>query len=259
MAVRRPEGRVMSEAGYSAAQGAERSQEAEAGTLYLVSTPIGHLRDISLRALDILSQVDLIAAEDTRTSRVLLQHYQIQTPLASYHDHNEERVTPALVGRLREGKSLALITDAGTPGISDPGFYLVRAVLQAGLRVVAIPGATAFIPALVASGLPADRFVFEGFLPHKKGRQTRLRLLKDEVRTIIFYESPQRLERLLRELYFHLGDRPAAVAREISKKFEEIRRGTLSELIAGAEQMVQKGEFVLIVAGRTRNAKEASE
>ncbi|HNY92132.1 MAG TPA: 16S rRNA (cytidine(1402)-2'-O)-methyltransferase [bacterium] len=249
----------MSEAGYPAAQEPERSQEAEAGTLYLVSTPIGHLRDISLRALDILSQVDLIAAEDTRTSRVLLQHYRIQTPLTSYHDHNEERVAPALVGRLREGKSLALITDAGTPGISDPGFYLVRAVLQAGLRVVAIPGATAFIPALVASGLPADRFVFEGFLPHKKGRQTRLKLLQDEARTIIFYESPQRLERLLRELQVHLGDRPAAIAREISKKFEEIRRGTLSELIAGAEQMVKKGEFVLIVAGRPRNAKEASE
>lgn len=233
--------------------------EVEAGTLYLVSTPIGHLRDISLRALDILSQVDLIAAEDTRTSRVLLQHYRIQTPLTSYHDHNEQRVAPVLVHKLQEGRSLALITDAGTPGISDPGFYLVRAVLQAGLRVVAIPGATAFVPALVASGLPAERFVFEGFLPHKKGRQTRLKLLQDETRTIILYESPLRLERLLRELLDHLGDRPAAIAREISKKFEEIRRGTLSELIAGAEQMVKKGEFVLIVAGRSRNAKEASE
>ncbi len=233
--------------------------EVEAGTLYLVSTPIGHLRDISLRALDILSQVDLIAAEDTRTSRVLLQHYRIQTPLTSYHDHNEQRVAPVLVRKLQEGKSLALITDAGTPGISDPGFYLVRAVLQAGLRVVAIPGATAFVPALVASGLPAERFVFEGFLPHKKGRQTRLKLLQDETRTIILYESPLRLERLLRELLDYLGDRPAAIAREISKKFEEIRRGTLSELIAGAEQMVKKGEFVLIVAGRSRNAKEASE
>jgi len=249
----------MSEAGYPAAQEPERSQEAEAGTLYLVSTPIGHLRDISLRALDILSQVDLIAAEDTRTSRVLLQHYRIQTPLTSYHDHNEQRVAPVLVHKLQEGRSLALITDAGTPGISDPGFYLVRAVLQAGLRVVAIPGATAFVPALVASGLPAERFVFEGFLPHKKGRQTRLKLLQDETRTIILYESPLRLERLLRELFDHLGDRPAAIAREISKKFEEIRRGTLSELIAGAEQMVKKGEFVLIVAGRSRNAKEASE
>lgn len=233
--------------------------EVEAGTLYLVSTPIGHLRDISLRALDILSQVDLIAAEDTRTSRVLLQHYRIQTPLTSYHDHNEQRVAPVLVHKLQEGRSLALITDAGTPGISDPGFYLVRAVLQAGLRVVAIPGATAFVPALVASGLPAERFVFEGFLPHKKGRQTRLKLLQDETRTIILYESPLRLERLLRELLDYLGDRPAAIAREISKKFEEIRRGTLSELIAGAEQMVKKGEFVLIVAGRSRNAKEASE
>ena len=233
--------------------------EVEAGTLYLVSTPIGHLRDISLRALDILSQVDLIAAEDTRTSRVLLQHYRIQTPLTSYHDHNEQRAAPVLVHKLQEGRSLALITDAGTPGISDPGFYLVRAVLQAGLRVVAIPGATAFVPALVASGLPAERFVFEGFLPHKKGRQTRLKLLQDETRTIILYESPLRLERLLRELLDYLGDRPAAIAREISKKFEEIRRGTLSELIAGAEQMVKKGEFVLIVAGRSRNAKEASE
>jgi 16S rRNA (cytidine1402-2'-O)-methyltransferase len=233
--------------------------DVEAGTLYLVSTPIGNLRDITLRALDVLSAVDLIAAEDTRTSRILLQHYGIQTPMTSYHEHNEHRAAPVLVEKLAAGAALALITDAGTPGISDPGFYLVRAVLQAGFGVVAIPGATAFVPALVASGLPAERFVFEGFLPHKKGRQTRLNLLREESRTIILYESPMRLERLLHEVYTVLGDRQAAIARELSKKFEEIRRGSLSELIEGAAQMVKKGEFVLLIAGKTRHSNEASE
>ncbi len=249
----------MKEADGWKAAGQAQPAEVVPGTLYLVSTPIGNLRDISLRALDILAAVDLIAAEDTRTSRILLQHYAIPTPLASYHDHNEERAAPQLVHKLAQGASIALISDAGTPGISDPGFYLVRAALQAGCKVVSVPGATAFVPALVASGLAAERFVFEGFLPHKKGRQTRLQALREEPRTIIFYESPLRLERLLREVYDVLGDRPAAIAREITKKFEEIRRGTLTELIAGSATLVKKGEFVVMVAGRSRNAKEVSE
>ncbi|HOT96730.1 MAG TPA: 16S rRNA (cytidine(1402)-2'-O)-methyltransferase [bacterium] len=249
----------MKEAGDWNAAGQAQPAEVEPGTLYLVSTPIGNLRDISLRALDVLAAVDLIAAEDTRTSRILLQHYAIPTPLTSYHDHNEERAAPLLVQKLVQGASIALISDAGTPGISDPGFYLVRAALQAGCRVVAVPGATAFVPALIASGLPAERFVFEGFLPHKKGRQTRLQALREEPRTMIFYESPLRLERLLREVHALLGDRPAAIAREVTKKFEEIRRGTLAELIAGSATLVKKGEFVVMVAGRPRNSKEASE
>ncbi|HNW60228.1 MAG TPA: 16S rRNA (cytidine(1402)-2'-O)-methyltransferase [bacterium] len=233
--------------------------EIEPGTLYLVSTPVGNLRDISLRALDVLAGVDLIAAEDTRTSRILLQHYAISTPLTRYHDHNEERAAPLLVQQLTQGAAVALISDAGTPGISDPGFYLVRAALQAGCSVMAVPGATAFVPALIVSGLPAERFIFEGFLPHKKGRQTRLQALREEPRTIILYESPLRVERLLRELHETLGDRPAVIAREVTKKFEEIRRGTLTVLIAGSATLVKKGEFVVMVAGRSRNSKEASE
>ena len=209
-----------------------------------------------MRALNILRHVDLIAAEDTRTSRVLLRHYEVDVPLTSYHDHNEERSAPVLVQKMVDGAAIALISDAGTPAISDPGFYLVRAALRAGVEVVAIPGATAFIPALIASGLPAERFVFEGFLPHKKGRHTRLLQLRDEPRTIIIYESPMRLERLLRELYEVLGDRQAVIAREITKKFEQIVRGTLSELVAGIDQMVKKGEFVLIVAGQGRSGNE---
>lgn len=241
------------------AQSGEDNTEVRGGTLYLVSTPIGNLGDISLRALEILRHVDLIAAEDTRTSRILLRHYEITVPLTSYHDHNEERAAPVLVQKLADGAAVALISDAGTPAISDPGFFLVRAVLRAGLEVVAIPGATAFVPALIASGLPAERFVFEGFLPHKKGRHTRLQQLRDEPRTIIIYESPMRLERLLHELYEVLGDRQAAIAREITKKFEQIVRGTLTELIAGTDRLVKKGEFVLIVAGQGRSGNEKPE
>ncbi len=219
--------------------------------LYLVPTPIGNLEDITLRALRILKEVDLVACEDTRTSGVLLSHYGIETPRTSYHDHNEARKAPQLVERMKAGADVALITDAGSPGISDPGFYLVRACIESGVGVEALPGATAFVPALSASGLPTERFVFEGFLPVKKGRQTRLAALADEPRTIVFYESPHRLGRTSKDLAEAFGgERRAAVGRELTKKFEEIRRGTLGELHTYfASQPRVRGEIVIVVAG----------
>src|SRR5690554_3363822 len=193
--------------------------------LYLVPTPIGNLEDITLRALRILKEVSLIACEDTRTSGVLLSHYGIDTPRTSYHDHNEVQKAPVLVERMLAGQDVALITDAGSPGISDPGFYLVRECIRNDIPVQSLPGATAFVPALAASGLPSERFVFEGFLPIKKGRQTRLNALRDEERTMVFYESPHRLVKTLEQMETVFGpDRRAAVARELTKVFEEIRR-----------------------------------
>ncbi len=221
--------------------------------LYLVPTPIGNLEDISLRALRLLGEVDLILAEDTRTSRKLLDHYDIATPLRSYHAHNEHRVLPELLQELAGGATYALITDAGTPGISDPGFLLVRACREAGLEVQVLPGATALIPALVASGLPSDRFHFEGFLPHKKGRKTRLAYLAALPHTFVLFESPYRLLRCLRELAGHCGpDRPACVCRELTKIHEEVRCGSLDELLRYYEEGegVAKGEIVLVVAGK---------
>ena len=219
--------------------------------LYLVPTPIGNLEDITLRALRILREADLIACEDTRTSGTLLAHYDIETPTTSYHEHNEHRKTPRLVKRLQAGHTLALVTDAGTPGISDPGFLLTRAAHQAGVPVEALPGPTAFVPALVASALPAHRFAFEGFLPKKKGRRSRLERLLQEERTMIFYESPHRLVRTLEDLTDTFGsERDAAVAREITKRYEELRRGTLGELhsyFSGKERV--RGEIVVLVAG----------
>jgi 16S rRNA (cytidine1402-2'-O)-methyltransferase len=229
--------------------------------LYLVPTPVGNLEDITLRALRVLKEVALIACEDTRTSGVLLDHFGITTSRTSYHDHNERHKAPQLIARMQAGDPIALITDAGTPGISDPGFYLVRACHEAGVPVVALPGPTAFVPALVASGLPADRFVFEGFLPAKKGRKTRLLSLQPETRTIIFYESPHRLVRMLEQLKDTFGaQRRGAVARELSKKFEEVRRGTLAELIAhyDAQEKV-RGECVVIVAGSGREPRGQPE
>jgi len=219
--------------------------------LYLVPTPLGNLEDITRRALRILAEADVVACEDTRTSGVLLQHYGIDTPKTSFHAHNEHGKVGSLVRRMLDGETVALITDAGTPGISDPGYLLVREAITAGITVVPLPGATAFVPALVASGLPTDRFVFEGFLPQKKGRQTRLRELASEARTIVIYESPHRVARLLRELEEHLGsDRPAAVARELTKIHEEIARGTLGELAADFEARERvRGEIVVVVAG----------
>ncbi|MGB3542275.1 16S rRNA (cytidine(1402)-2'-O)-methyltransferase [Rubrivirga sp.] len=219
--------------------------------LVLVPTPVGNLEDLTFRALRILKEADVVACEDTRTSGRLFSHYGIDTPRMSFHVHNEHGRVTQLVERMEAGETVALISDAGTPAISDPGFLLVRAAAEAGIRVEALPGATAFVPALVASGLPTDRFVFEGFLPHKKGRQTRLRGLEDETRTIVLYESPHRLVKLLGQLAEHLDpERPAAVAREISKMHEEVRRGTLRELGAhyGAQPKV-RGEIVVVVGG----------
>ncbi|MBR1850764.1 MAG: 16S rRNA (cytidine(1402)-2'-O)-methyltransferase [Bacteroidales bacterium] len=219
--------------------------------LYLVPTPVGNLADMTYRAVEVLRSVDLILAEDTRTSRVLLNHYQIGTPLQSYHIFNEHQTVDGLVERLLAGTTIAVVTDAGTPGISDPGFLLVRQAVAAGIEVECLPGATAFVPALVASGLPCDRFVFEGFLPHKKGRLTALRNLADEERTMVIYESPFRVCKLLDELAATVGEeRQVAVSREISKIHAETIRGTVAEVKAHFEQHQPKGEFVVVVAGK---------
>jgi 16S rRNA (cytidine1402-2'-O)-methyltransferase len=218
--------------------------------LYIVPTPIGNLADMTFRAVEVLKQADLILAEDTRTSSVLLNHYGIQKPLTPYHQHNEHQVTAHLVHQLQAGKCMALLTDAGTPGISDPAFFLVRAALKEGIRVECLPGATAFVPALVNSGLPINRFCFEGFLPLKKGRHTLLTRLSTEDRTMVFYESPVRLVRTLEDLIKYFGpDRPCCVSRELSKKFEENRRGSLQEVHDHYEALGVKGEIVIVVQG----------
>jgi 16S rRNA (cytidine1402-2'-O)-methyltransferase len=228
--------------------------------LYLVPTPLGNLKDITLRALEVLKEVDLILCEDTRTSQKLLQYYQINKPLTPYHQHNEHRVADHLVAQLQAGKKMALITDAGTPGISDPGFLLVRACIQQGVTVNCLPGATAFVPALINSGFSAQRFCFEGFLPLKKGRQTLLKLLATETRTIILYESPVRLVKTLTDLAIYMGEtRRASISREITKMFEETRRGTLQELIAYFTQKPPKGEIVLVLEGRDEKSSKSAE
>jgi len=221
--------------------------------LYLVPTPIGNLDDITLRAIKILQQVDGILAEDTRNSGMLLKHLGISKPLFAHHAHNEHHSTAGIIKMLKEGKNLALVSDAGTPAISDPGFLLVRECLKQGLEIECLPGATAFVPALVNSGLPSDRFTFEGFLPHKKGRQTRLQNLQNEERTMIFYESPHRLIKTLEQLGEYLGaDRQACVSRELTKMFEENIRGTLAEVLKHYQENPNtiKGEIVLVIAGK---------
>ena len=221
------------------------------GKLILVPTPIGNLKDITLRALEVLKEADLILAEDTRTSRNLLNHYSISTPLQSFHMHNEHKVVERYVAEIASGKTIVQVSDAGTPGISDPGFLLVREAIKAGITVEVMPGATAFVPALVASGLPCDKFVFEGFLPQKKGRQTRFKFLADETRTMVFYESVHRIQKSLEEMAEYFGpERPASYSREISKKFEETARGTLAELIEHVKATSPKGEFVVVVGGK---------
>lgn len=216
--------------------------------LYLIPSPIGNLGDITYRAVAILQQADVVLCEDTRTSQVLLNHYNIHKPLTPYHQHNEHKVLPHLIEQLIAGKSFALITDAGTPGISDPGFLLVRECIRNNIPVECLPGATAFVPALVQSGLPANRFVFEGFLPLKKGRQTMLKKLAEEERTIILYESPHRLVKTLHELATYLGaERQAAVCRELTKFFEETNRNTLTALATHYEKHPPKGEIVIVV------------
>ena len=218
------------------------------GTLFIVSTPIGNLEDISQRAIDTLSSVDLIAAEDTRTTLNLLRFYKIQKPIVSYYSFNEARRVPEFIERLQSGQSIALVSDAGTPGISDPAFRLTRAALDEGISIVSIPGATAFLPALIASGFSIDHFVFEGFLPVKKGRRTKLESLKNTPHTIVLYESPHRLLRTLRDLDEVIGDREIAIGREMTKKFEEFVRGVPKLVHEHFEQKLPRGEFVIIVA-----------
>lgn len=219
--------------------------------LYIVPTPIGNLEDITLRALTVLKSVDLILAEDTRTSSKLLHHFSISKPLKAYHAHNEHGTVEYLTEQIEEGKSIALISDAGTPAISDPGFLLVRACIKKNIPVECLPGATAFVPALVNSGLPSDSFCFEGFLPQKKGRQTRIKNLADETRTMIFYESPYRLIKALEEFIIVFGaERQVSVSRELTKMFEENVRGTLQEVLTHFKAKTVKGEIVIVLAGK---------
>ncbi len=219
--------------------------------LYLVPTPLGNLKDITLRSIEVLQSVDVILCEDTRTSSRLLQHYNIQKPLTPYHQHNEHKIVDHLVQQLQAGKTMALITDAGTPGISDPAFLLVRACIKADVKVESLPGATAFVPALVNSGIPSNRFVFEGFLPLKKGRQTLMKQLAEEERTMIFYESPVRLIKTLEEFIQYFGaERQCSVSRELTKMFEENKRGSLHDVCEHFKQKSVKGEIVIVVAGK---------
>ncbi len=230
------------------------------GTLYIVPTPVGNMEDMTLRAIRILREADVILAEDTRTSGILLKHFDISNKLMSHHKYNEHGTTAAVVERLRAGQTVALISDAGTPGISDPGFLLAREAARAGVTVQCLPGATACIPAIVSSGLPCDRFCFEGFLPQKKGRQTHLESLRTETRTMIFYESPYRLVKTLGQLAETFGeDRPASVCREISKIHEESVRGTLAELVAHFTETAPRGEIVIVVGGCQEKEKKRKE
>lgn len=226
--------------------------EIQSSILYVVPTPIGNLADITNRSIDVLSKVELILCEDTRASQKLLKHYNIDTPTKSYHMHNEHRTVDRLVEQLQHGMSMALISDAGTPAISDPGFLLVRACLRAGVNITSLPGPTAFVPALVQSGFPTDRFVFEGFLPHKKGRMSRLSQLAEETRTIVLYESPHRILKTLAQCAQVMGpDRQASISRELTKAFEETVRGTFKELEAHFTAHTPKGEFVLVIQGKS--------
>lgn len=234
------------------------------GILYIVPTPVGNLEDITLRALRVLRESDLVLAEDTRTTGLLLKHYDIHNQLVSHHKFNEHGTSAAIVERLQAGQNVALISDAGTPGISDPGFFLVREAVRAGIEVQTLPGATAFVPALVSSALPCDRFAFEGFLPQKKGRQTKLQALKDEERTMIFYESPYRLVKTLQQFAEVFGpERRVSVCREISKIHEESVRGTLAEVASHFQEHEPKGEIVIVVAGadmkETKETKQKKE
>ena len=219
--------------------------------LYIIPTPIGNLEDITLRAIRLLKEADLVLAEDTRTTKKLFANYNIDTTLASFHMHNEHKVLTEFIDRLKAGETFALVSDAGTPGISDPGFLLVRECVKNNIEIECLPGATAFVPALVNSGLPSEKFIFEGFLPTKKGRQTRLKLLLEEERTMIFYESPHRIVKTLSQFAEYFGeDRKVSVSREISKMFEETKRGKVKEVLTHFEEKKPKGEFVIVVEGK---------
>jgi len=221
------------------------------GKLYIIPTPVGNLEDMTLRAIRLLKEVDLILAEDTRTTGFLLKHFEIVNKIQSYHKFNEHKTVEHIVERIRAGENIGVVSDAGTPGISDPGFLISRECIKAGIEVECLPGATAFVPALVSSGIPCDRFYFEGFLPQKKGRMTRLKMLADITNTIVLYESPYRVLKTLTQLAEFLGDtRQAATCREISKIYEEIKRGTLSELVIYFTENAPRGEFVIIISGK---------
>ncbi len=242
---------------------AEVSYEAEGSLepgLYVVSTPIGNLGDITLRAREVLSRADIVACEDTRRTGLLLVRLGLRAKLISYHEYNKLRRTPEILAMLREGRRVALVTDAGTPGISDPGFYLIRAAIEEGYRVIPIPGASALLAALVISGLPANRFAFEGFLPKREGRRRkRLAALAAEERTMVFYESAHRVQRLLAEMLELWGERKVVVARELTKKFEEVMRGSLGEVLGRLEARKLKGETVIVVSGREEDETAAKE
>jgi 16S rRNA (cytidine1402-2'-O)-methyltransferase len=225
------------------------NESIRSGTLYLVATPIGNLEDITFRAVHVLKSVDLIAAEDTRKTKILLNHYGIDKPMLSYFSYNEQVRAPQLIDKLLTGLSIALVSDAGTPGISDPAFHIVQQALDRNIPIIPIPGPTAFISALITSGLPTDRFIFEGFLPQKKGRKTKFESLKSEERTMIFYESPHRIMKTLTEIHSYFGDRKVVVARELTKKFEEIVRGSVESVILELGKKQPKGEYVIVVDG----------
>jgi 16S rRNA (cytidine1402-2'-O)-methyltransferase len=237
------------------------SEIIQPGTLYLVATPIGNLEDITYRAVKVLTSVDLIAAEDTRKTKILLDHYHISKPMMSYYSYNEQARAPQLIEKLLAGQSIALVSDAGTPGISDPAFHIVQQALENGISIIPIPGPAAFIAALIASGLPTDRFVFEGFLPLKKGRKTKFELLKSENRTIVIYESPHRIIKTLTDIQTVLGNRHVVVARELTKKFEEIVRGSVSSVLTELTKKTPRGEYVVVIEGATKptEGKEISE
>jgi len=227
------------------------------GTLYLVPTPVGNLEDITFRALRVLKEADLILAEDTRTSGILLKHFEIKNAMLSYHKFNEHQTVDRVVERLMAGETVAVVSDAGTPGISDPGFLVAREAIRAGIEVITLPGATAFVPALVSSGLPCDKFCFEGFLPQKKGRQSRLEALRGETRTMIFYESPHRVVKALTQFIEVFGpDRPVSVCREISKIHEESVRGSLTQVLEHFQSHEPRGEFVIVVGGLDEKEKD---
>jgi 16S rRNA (cytidine1402-2'-O)-methyltransferase len=225
------------------------SESIHNGTLYLVATPIGNLEDITYRAVKVLASVDLIAAEDTRKTKILLDHYGISKPMMSYYSYNEQVRAPQLIEKLLSGQSIALVSDAGTPGISDPAFHIVQQALEKSISIIPIPGPTAFISALIASGLSTDRFVFEGFLPQKKGRKTKWESLKSEIRTIIIYESPHRIIKTLTDIQTYLGSRNVVVARELTKKFEEIVRGSVQSVLSELSKKSPRGEYVVIIEG----------
>ena len=229
------------------------------GTLFLVATPIGNLEDITYRAVKVLGSVDLIAAEDTRKTKILLDHYNINKPMMSYYSYNEKARAPQLIEKLLAGQSIALVSDAGTPGISDPAYHMVQQALENGISIIPIPGPSAFISALIVSGLPTDRFVFEGFLPLKKGRKTKFESLKFESRTIILYESPHRILKTLMDLETYFGNRKVVVARELTKKFEEIVRGPIQSMLPELKKKEPRGEYVVIIEGARKNSAEISE